>query len=67
MSKEKLEAAASAVAGHMEGILTNFLPGAKITVLVRRPGEPTKDFMMTNDDPAEAISMIERRMGEAND
>lgn len=58
----KLDKARTIVASHMDGILSIFHPGAKITVLVRRPGEPTQDFMMTDDDPSEAIAMIERRI-----
>lgn len=58
---EKLVIAAENVGQHMDAILSNFLPGAKITVLVRRPGEPERDFMMTDDDPLEAIAMIQRR------
>lgn len=53
------------VAGHMDDILKCFKAGAKITVLVRTPDKPTADFMMTDDDPAEAIALIQRRQAEA--
>ena len=50
----------------LDEILQVFKPGAKIAVLVRRPGLPDEDFMMTDDDPREAIAMINRRInGEA--
>lgn len=48
------------VSACMDDILTAFTPGGKITVLVRRPGEPTQDFMLTNDDIAEARAMLDR-------
>lgn len=38
-----------------------FKPGVKLTVLVRTPGNPTYDFMMTDDDLAEVSAMVERR------
>lgn len=49
------------VADHMDEITAMFKPGVKITVLVRVPNLPDRDFMMTNDDHAELIKMIERR------
>lgn len=45
----------------MDKIIKCFKPGAKITVLVRAPGFPDRDFVMTDDDPAEAIEMLKRR------
>ena len=41
------------VAWHMEKIMENFKPGAKITVYVRRPDVPdySQDFLMGDDDP----------------
>lgn len=55
------------VAGHMDDILKCFKAGAKITVLVRFPDKPNSDFMMTDDDPAEAIAMIQRRQAAGED
>lgn len=49
------------VAASMEDIVRMFKPGVKITVLVRTPGKPTADFMMTDDQPGEIIAMVERR------
>lgn len=45
---------------HMTEILTNFKPGAKITVLVRRPEhrDGSQDFVLTNDDLGEAIEAL---------
>lgn len=57
----KLETARANVAEHMDSILRIFKPGAKITVMVRRPGQPEQDFLMTDDDLAEAVKLIGRR------
>ena len=46
----------------MSEILAFFKPGAKITLLVRRPGAPEQDFCLTNDNLDEVIPMIERRL-----
>lgn len=55
----------SRIAGqHLNTIAALFKPGAEITLLVRRPGEPTQDFMLTSEGPDaadELIAMIERR------
>lgn len=56
-----LQDTASIVAGHMDAIVTRFKPGVKITVLVRTPGHPTRDFCMSDDDMDEVISMAQRR------
>ena len=50
---------------HMDEILTNFKPGAQITVLVRTPGKPTADFCLTSDDLSEVAAMIKRRQEAA--
>lgn len=56
-----LEVVQSEVSDHMDKIKAVFKSGVKITVLVRTPGRPTRDFMMTDDDNTELIAMIERR------
>lgn len=56
-----LESVQHVVGQHMEEITRNFKPGVKITVLVRTPGHPTRDFMMTDDDCDELLAMIARR------
>lgn len=56
-----LEQVQQTVAGHMDEILRLFKSGAKITVLVRAPGFPDRDFMMTDDDLTEIIAMVQRR------
>jgi len=50
------------VSNHMDSILSNFKSGAKITVIVRIPDEPEQDFMLTNDNPVQAIELIQRRI-----
>jgi hypothetical protein len=49
------------VADHMSAILAFFKSGARITVLVRTPGMPTADFVLTSDDLPEAIAALTRR------
>lgn len=48
------------VAGHMDEIKRYFKPGAKVTVMVRFPGHPTRDFMMTDDDLSGLREMLDR-------
>lgn len=45
----------------MDKIKVCFKPGVKITVLVRTPGAPDRDFCMTDDTPDEIIAMMTRR------
>lgn len=51
------------VADHMDAILKFFKPGAKITVLVRRPEAPDgrQDFVLSNDTIDAAIAALEQR------
>jgi hypothetical protein len=60
----KLERAQECVAEHMDAISTLFISGVKVTVIVRTPDFPDRDFMMTSDDLREVIALIERRLGE---
>jgi hypothetical protein len=46
---------------YMIAISGLFRPGVKITVIVRSPGYPDRDFMMTDDKEAEVLALIERR------
>lgn len=48
------------VADYMDAILGRFKPGAKITVLVRTPGNDEADFMQTNDDVEAIAAMVVR-------
>ena len=57
-----LERAQDIVAGYLDEIRTVFKPGIKITVLVRTPNEPGRDFIMTDDTEADLTAMIARRM-----
>ncbi|MDT6941912.1 hypothetical protein RI570_17555 [Brucella pseudogrignonensis] len=57
----KLEDATHITAGAMDQILACFKSGSKITVLVRTPGLPDRDFCMTDDNLSEVAEMIERR------
>jgi hypothetical protein len=49
------------VSEYMDDIKRLFKPGVKIAVLVRTPGYPERDFMMTDDKIEELAAMIERR------
>lgn len=63
---EKLRAAQATVGGHMDAIAGVFLPGAKVTVIVRNPdGENVpgaQDFMMTSDSLDEVAGVLRRRI-----
>lgn len=37
-------------------------PDAKISFIARFPGKPEQDILMTQDDPAEVVGLIQRRM-----
>ena len=45
---------------HADDILALFKPGAAITVVVRHPGYPERDFVMTSDTFDGAIEALER-------
>lgn len=49
---------------HLDAIKEAFKPGAKITVLVRRPDDPDglQDFVIGDDGLQDAMNMIARRM-----
>jgi hypothetical protein len=64
MADDKLARAQEHVAACMDDILRAFKPGVKITVLVRVPGEPTRDFLMTSDTIPELRGMLDRREAE---
>ena len=59
-----LELVRQEVARHMDEILALFKAGAEITVLVRSPGYPDRDFLMTSDTPDEIVAAIRRRLEE---
>lgn len=50
-----------AASDHLDEIKVMFKPGVKVTLLVRTPTHPDRDFVMTDDDMAEAVAMLERR------
>lgn len=56
-----LEVVQKAVVGHMEVIRAYFKPGVKITVVVRTPKNPERDFVITDDEPNEVVAVMERR------
>ncbi len=51
--------------GHlMDRILKLFKPGAKITVVVRFPGYPEREVIMTDDDLDGVIETCHRRQAQ---
>ena len=50
---------------HLDKILKCFKPGAKITVIVRRPDNDEADFILSDDDISEAINALERRKNQS--
>jgi hypothetical protein len=50
------------VADRMDEIHTCFKPGVRVTVIVRAPGFPDRDFLMTADDLSELAALVERRV-----
>ena len=64
---DQLQAVALDVQDHMDAILKHFKDGAKITVMVRFPGAPTQDFVMTGDDITEAAVALTDRAKRGSD
>lgn len=56
-----LQRTSEIVADCMDEIIGCFKPGVKITVLVRTPAHPDRDFCMTNDTMDDVVAMAERR------
>lgn len=56
-----LEAAESECAFFLEQIRAQFKSGVKITLLVRTPDYPERDFCLTDDELVEVTQMIARR------
>lgn len=56
-----LEALRNEASDYLDRIRERFKPGVKVTLIVRRPGEPTQDFMLTDDDLQEVSALIDRR------
>lgn len=63
-----LDEATEEVSIHMDEILHCFNPGAKITVLVRRPDRPdgSQDFCLSNDDLSDAVAALMIRAKKEN-
>lgn len=51
------------IAEHLDEIRLLFKPGVKITVLVRTPDYPDRDFMLSDDDLGEVSAMVGRSAG----
>lgn len=63
----RLQEVQGEVAGYMERIQKLFVSGNKITVLVRHPGKPEQDFLMTDDDLDEVVAAATRRKAAGQD
>lgn len=64
MADDALARATEHVSACTDDILSVFKPGSKITVMVRRPGEPTQDFMLTSEETLVSRAMLDRRAAE---
>lgn len=66
---QRVQNASEIAAAHMDAILELFKPGAKITVLVRRPEKPdgSQDFILTNDTIDDAIGALQTRKTSPTD
>lgn len=63
-----LRAVEASCSDALNAIAGLFKPGVRITLLVRTPGEPDRDFLMTSEaDLSEAAAMIERRRAAGAD
>ncbi len=51
------------VCGALDHIARQFVDGVKITLIVRQPGKPEQDFMLSDDLIDEAIAVLERSKG----
>ena len=60
MNDLNLQIAREQASGHLEQIARLFKPGAKLTLLVRTPGNDEADFLLTNDDLDAVTPAIER-------
>ena len=60
MRSEMIQRLGERVQENVDDILALFKPGAKITVVVRHPGYPERDFMMTGDTIDGAIEALKR-------
>lgn len=66
-SLSPLAAVGQAVGECMNEIARHFKRDAKVTVVVRRPGHPQQDFIMSDDELDEVIACCRRRNGEPGD
>lgn len=60
---DKVQYARAIASRHLDSILRLFKPGAKITLIVRRDGEPEQDFLLTDDDLDEVSTALDRAKG----
>ena len=60
MRSEMIQRVGERVQENVDDILACFKPGAKITVVVRHPGYPERDFVMTGDTLDGAIEALQR-------
>lgn len=61
---DRLQRTSEIVADRMDEIVACFKPCVKITVFVRTPDYPERDFCMTSDEMNEVIAMAERRQAQ---
>lgn len=61
LTPDRVEMTRDAVSGYMERILRYFKPNAKITVIIRTPGNDNADMVLTNDTLEQAVSVLARQ------
>ena len=57
-----VKAVGDEIADHLADIERLFKPGARLTLVVRRPNFPEQDVVVTNDLIGDAIEAMRRRM-----
>ena len=70
MSQDKsipLDLVDNLIKRHMGRIAAFFEPMCKFTLVVRMPGVPEHDYIVSNDDDAEAIESMKRRLERKKD
>lgn len=66
-AEARLVAVQAQCAGHLDEIRACFKPGVKTCLTVRTPGEPERDFVMTDDSLDEVKAMLGRRAAAGPD
>lgn len=66
ITQEQLEQLRSVLTEGLAGIARFFKPGARLTLIVRRPDDTEADVIVTADDLDEVVDVIRRRQRGPN-